>query len=397
MKNVLIIVHDFLPIGGGPVLHTLKVVKYLPQFGWKPIVLTVDPQRRTPVWLDPALVNELPEIAEIDRVPAPHKDYGYRWLPRGFAHARSIFRRERIDLIFTSSPPHNLHVLGWLLGKYFRRPWVADFRDGWTHSENFVARSGRRRWFDRVTERLIISEADHLLTATEPIAADLKIDYPGHSAKIHTHYNGFDPEDFETSTPAGASASTFNLVHVGWITSTPAYFFQAVRSLADRDRLFSEKCKIQLIGEVVPEHLDLIRRFDLTAMIELTGFVSHAVAVQGMQQAAALLLLINYPQQRQRERGMLTAKFCEYVGAGKPILAMTADSVATEFMRRYHLGVHVEPEDVPGIERALNGLFDHWQQHTLPVPDAPEVQELFNWRRTTQKLAALFDELAADK
>ena len=42
MKNVLIITYYWPPAGGPGVQRILKFVKYLPQFGWQPIILTVN-------------------------------------------------------------------------------------------------------------------------------------------------------------------------------------------------------------------------------------------------------------------------------------------------------------------------------------------------------------------
>jgi hypothetical protein len=40
MKKVLMIAHQFPPIGGSGVQRTVKFVKYLRDFGWEPVVLT---------------------------------------------------------------------------------------------------------------------------------------------------------------------------------------------------------------------------------------------------------------------------------------------------------------------------------------------------------------------
>ena len=42
-RNVLVIAYYFPPLGLSGVQRTLKFVKYLPQFGWQPTVLTVTP------------------------------------------------------------------------------------------------------------------------------------------------------------------------------------------------------------------------------------------------------------------------------------------------------------------------------------------------------------------
>src|SRR5436853_2714568 len=64
-KKVLIISYYFPPSGGPGVQRVLKFVKYLPQFGWEPIVLTVEdgdfPAR------DESLLKEIPDNVKVFR------------------------------------------------------------------------------------------------------------------------------------------------------------------------------------------------------------------------------------------------------------------------------------------------------------------------------------------
>ena len=41
LNNILIVTYNFPPIGGSGIQRIQKFIKYLPRFGWKPIVLTV--------------------------------------------------------------------------------------------------------------------------------------------------------------------------------------------------------------------------------------------------------------------------------------------------------------------------------------------------------------------
>ena len=58
-KKVLIISYYWPPSGGAGVQRWLKFVKYLPEFGWKPYVLTVDPKYASYTQLDDSLEKEL--------------------------------------------------------------------------------------------------------------------------------------------------------------------------------------------------------------------------------------------------------------------------------------------------------------------------------------------------
>ena len=65
MKKVLIISYYFPPSGGPGVQRILKFVKYLPEFGWEPLVLTVEdgdfPAR------DESLLSEVPADIKVYR------------------------------------------------------------------------------------------------------------------------------------------------------------------------------------------------------------------------------------------------------------------------------------------------------------------------------------------
>ena len=41
LKNLLVVTYSFPPYIGGPTIRVSKITKYLPRYGWLPIVLTV--------------------------------------------------------------------------------------------------------------------------------------------------------------------------------------------------------------------------------------------------------------------------------------------------------------------------------------------------------------------
>ena len=68
MKKLLVIAYFFPPSGAVGVYRTLKFVKYLPEFGWEPVVLTVS-NGKTPVY-DESLMKLIPAGVEVHRVPS---------------------------------------------------------------------------------------------------------------------------------------------------------------------------------------------------------------------------------------------------------------------------------------------------------------------------------------
>jgi len=65
LKKVLMVAYLFPPVGGGGVQRTSKFAKYLPLYGWQPIVLTVNKPDFD--YFDESLLTDLPEDIVIKR------------------------------------------------------------------------------------------------------------------------------------------------------------------------------------------------------------------------------------------------------------------------------------------------------------------------------------------
>ena len=190
MKNVLIITYYWPPSGGGGVQRVLKFCKYLPDYGWNPVVLTVKDGEF------PAFDNSLEEDAN-DIVCTKVKGFSFysvfkkfsgkknvpsyqispgnddnlitrlaRWIrfnliiPDGrigwysgaIKAAKKIINDNNIDMIFTSGPPHSVHLIGNTLAKKTGIKWVTDFRDPWVDSFYYVENPRNKiiSFFDKV-------------------------------------------------------------------------------------------------------------------------------------------------------------------------------------------------------------------------------------------------------
>ena len=67
MKRVLIITYYWPPSGGSGVQRWLKMSKYLPEYGWQPVIYTPE-EGEYPI-LDPSLEKDVAPEAEIIRRP----------------------------------------------------------------------------------------------------------------------------------------------------------------------------------------------------------------------------------------------------------------------------------------------------------------------------------------
>ena len=153
MKNFLLISYYWPPSGGVGVQRWLKLSKYLPVAGWRPVVLT--PENPAFELRDPALEKEVAPEVEVLRLPIwePYHlasklsgkkgaaiNYGValesksstltnrmmHWLrgnvilpdPRVFwvrpasKFALDLLEKNEIKAVITTGPPHSMHLIG---------------------------------------------------------------------------------------------------------------------------------------------------------------------------------------------------------------------------------------------------------------------------------------------
>src|SRR5205814_10530195 len=111
--------------------------------------------------------------------------------------ALRIIRREKIQILLTSSPPESTHVAGLIIRRFAQGiRWVADFRDLWTTKR--VAYKPPSPVHDRIVrslERRIYRRADHIIANTEGNRNVYLNDFGVSSSKITLLPGGYDPEE----------------------------------------------------------------------------------------------------------------------------------------------------------------------------------------------------------
>jgi glycosyltransferase involved in cell wall biosynthesis len=448
MRKALLISYRFPPQSGGGVQRTLKFTKYLRDFGWEPVVQTA----RNPHWplWDDSLLEDVPPGVRVYRTPAfeferleqriarlagqkatrprsagngggakgatrgesrggmlrairgaVHRrllvpDAQIAWLPGALAHSLKIARREGIRLVYTTSPPNSVQILGGLVARLLRRPWVADFRDPWTdgprRQQAYVDNALRER-LERAAERWIVRRADRVVVSAEPLRARFLAKYPFLPPdKVVVLTNGFDPSDFTASEDAGRDLEPgrFHLTGAGNIEA----MFDArplLRALAEAmaaDAGLREALLVNLIGARKGKYDADIRNLGLAGRVRYIGWVRHAQSLRYLGQSDVLLMC-----QLPHEGGgseKLSVKFFEYLYLRKPILCLSVPGLTADLLGESGLGTAVHPDDVAGIKAAVLRV---WARRGEPPRANASLIARFDRRNLTSRLAAIFDEL----
>ena len=139
MKRVVIIGADFSPSSLPPATRIRFFAKHLPEFGWQPIILTIQPEYYESA-TDPENERLLPNSLEVIRTRAlPTSltrkigigDIGMRTVLHHWRALSRLHKEKKIDLIFIPVPPNVPMVLGRLANMRFGIPYVVDYIDPW--------------------------------------------------------------------------------------------------------------------------------------------------------------------------------------------------------------------------------------------------------------------------
>jgi len=315
-------------------------------------------------------------------------DMRITWLPAAVPLGLRVIRKERVDVILSSSAPETAHLVAACLAAMTKTPWVADFRDGWMFEplDPLVRLAKRRYRVERRLEHLVISKANAIVSVTQPITEYFSTTCAGSHSKCYTITNGYDPDDWNGVAPAPRDGTKLRLVHTGAfavsrITQDPQPFLRAIKSLVQDMR---EKIEILLVGALSDQEKDWVKTLDLGDVVRVMGPVSKRESLALQLSADVLLLVIG------SAKSVATSKLYEYLYARRPILAVSAtDTAAAEIIRQTQSGYVVDAADEQAISSCLTRLFVSWQNNALYSPSGDI--ERYHRRRLAEQLAHLLE------
>ncbi len=322
------------------------------------------------------------------------------WLPGAVAHGLRIARREHPQVLYTSSPPNSVHLLGGLLAAILRRPWVADFRDPWTdgprRQRSYVG-NRLRADIERAAERWVLRRADRVIVSAPPLRERFLAKYPFlRPERVEVLTNGFDPADFEAMESERNAAHLLEpgCFHITGSGNIEAMFdalplLRAIAELVAEDGDIARDLRVTLVGAKRGKYDADLAALGLTERVRYPGWVAHARSLQYLSESDVLLMC----QLTQAGGGSekLSGKSFEYLYLKKPILCLTVPGVTADLMVESGLGTVVDPADQAGIKAALRRF--HAERGRGGARGNPDVIARFDRRRQSERLATIFDEV----
>ncbi|SPF43960.1 conserved hypothetical protein [Candidatus Desulfosporosinus infrequens] len=283
-------------------------------------------------------------------------DSKIRWLPFGFLKSWQIARHEHVDYLFSTSYPYTTHLIALLVHKFYRKPWIADFRDPWVGNKAMQKQIPLRIKLDAWLERKIVQNVDHLVNVTPSLTEMYKKRYPEQAQKMITITNGFDPDDFTEVSPV--AQKKFTLIHTGIIAE--AYdmetFVEGVASFLQRQPEAQGNFQALFIGYVPPKYQELLKN-KLPGNVTILPYMSHKEVLN--YQAGADLLFLTFDQSVDIA---YSGKIFDYIGVGKPILGLLPKGVAAQLIQERKLGTVVPLGKSLKLADAVSLYFNSWRE-----------------------------------
>jgi nucleotide-binding universal stress UspA family protein len=394
MRRVLIVSPAFPPLSTPDLQRVRMSLPYYRQYGWDPVVLTVDPaEQEYPHEKELSLT--IPADVRIETCSALPlrlsrlfglKNVGLRSWGSLLLRGARIIRREKIDLVYFSTTQFVTFSLGRIWKRLFGVPYVIDLQDPWR--TDYYEREGVRRppggWKyqlarlqARYLEAWSFKKMDGFISVSEQYIHDLTARYRWFgSIPSATIRFGASEEDLRIArqlpgSPAHESGATqpgcIRFVYTGAAGPiTPhavTVLFRAVRRFMDEEPELASRLRLEFIGTsyavgpaAVQTIMPLAERAGVAKLVfEQPTRLGHLQSLREQGNADVLLLL------GSTDLAYSPSKIYPYYLSGRPILSLVfRNSYLESILRELNCATLVvtdEPDATASAEEALGAYF----------------------------------------
>jgi hypothetical protein len=396
VRSVLIVAYHFPPLrGSSGIQRTLRFCRYLPEFGWRPIVLTVSPRAYESVSDD--LIDEVagvPVTRAFALDAARHlalrgaypgfaatPDRWSTWIPGAVIAGLLLARKHKPSALFSTFPIASAHAIALALQRFTGLPWIADFRDPLAQ-DDYPADERLRAHWQRLDAKIVRRAARAVFTTPGAIE-ESQSRYPQlPRARWSLIENGYDEDAFAGLAPAAREGERFVLLHSGIVYAEerdPTALFAALGVCKRAGTLAAATFELRFRAGANDALLaGLARTHGVEDLVTLAPPLPYRAALAEMMSADALLVLQAANCNRQ-----IPAKVYEYLRAGRPVMSLTDERGDTAgVLMRAGLPTHAPLDDARAIAEALPRFVLEVQSGASPRADPGFVRSCSRLERT---------------
>lgn len=411
MKRVLILDQRFPSTGG---TRTEKFVKFLPEFNWDPIVLTVDQSQKNPFYQE--ILNTydrngfklfttgtIPDFSFLNKLKMERfagalnsllfiPDVTSLWLPFAVVKGCKIIEKEKPDIIYSTSPSEGVHLIAYLLKKISKVPWVSDFRDLWTlYKCRYRPVTTLHNKINRYLEKMIYRNWSDFIIINTPLHKDSIVknfDAPTNKLKIIP--NGFDYDDVKKNVTIKKNGNKLVLGIFGAVEKPSSCFNEFLEGY--REALKEEKGFSLILWSKISEQLRTKISGDqsLKNHIIISDYASHQKGMEKLAQVDILVALL-----AEGFGWTVPQKIYNYLAIEKPIFAVVPpNGSAAEVIKKTKSGIIVDSSETKKISEKLIEVHKMWKMNQLSIQsDKIAIQE-YERRHGTRQLVDIFNRIS---
>lgn len=419
MKKVLIITYAFPPSNDIAVHRILRFGKWLPNYGWKPVILT--PKYRYFSRIDynnlrfryeyfkkvyevsSKIEYYISNILDSNKKSIFHKmfrrfavsniipDQFIPWFISAVKEGVKITKEEKIDAIWATLNPWTDGLIGAYISKKTGVPLLIDYRDPWTLSK-FHKHSFLKRKVNTVIEKRMLKYAKVICTTSKPMSR-LFVDNNYFDKKsIFTITNSFDEElQYINNTDSSFSDLDKNKINITYIGTfygdrQPFTFIKAIANLIKDEPVLRNKIQINFWGtkkyKNIKKFCDDCNIFD---MFSLKGFLSYKQSMEYIRESGILLLLNG---EADYNNVFIPGKLFDYLAVKKPILFIGKGQPA-EIIKEINIGESAShnPSDIKEKLKIIINNLEYYK------PDNNNLQK-YHSKYVTRKLADILNNIS---
>ena len=434
MSNVLIVSYYFPPVNSIASLRASQFARWLPEYNWTPTILTADNIYDNPCDLscriDPSKIirikgrdyigkikhvikqkykniknsnpvqNELPtnyisktaflrKINPFTTVRWP--DIAMWWQKKAIKAGMNHISNNRTDMIFSSCGPPSSHIVASKLSKLRKVPWVADYRDLWSWN-HMQKRNKIIQFCEERYERYIVKDAAYFTTVSQDLSDQLAclLNADGRVSVIH---NGYDSETYQRLIPRKLNKFTVSYTGNLYPHQDPHPLLASIKKMKEETVLDSNCFEVRFNGINLNNIEQLAENYGVSDIVTCLGYIPYNEAIQ-KQVDSDILLLFGWKQLHQK--GILTGKLFEYLGAKRPILCIGPGNDEIEkILQETNAGQYCRNEQE--TFDTLNNWINQWKK-TGTVSFHPDNNRVADYsrKRLTKKLADIFNTVLAN-
>ena len=290
-----------------------------------------------------------------------------RWRRRALGAALEHIAAERPDALVSFGMPMSDHVLALAIRRRTGLPWLAHFSDPWVdnvfHHHGWLARRLNARM-----EHRVVAEADAVLFTSARTRTLVMGKYPAPwRARAGVLPHAWDMRHVGAASASPGARHVIRHLGACYGARSPEPLFKALALIMARQPRALDAVAFELIGPLAPAFLDSpALKLLPPGLVTVRAPVGYLEALALARDSAALLV-IDAPS--SGDSIFLPSKLVEYIGARRPVWAITPPGTSADLVGEWAGGPHAsaDPGDLEAVARMLLAGCAR-----LPEPVGPE-------------------------